>query len=315
MSIARRTTASTIATPKEPGWHRKEHYIAWAFVAPALILLLIFLITPFFIAFYNSFTNTRLVAGPLPTNFVGLRNYIRMLGDDSLHRALLNNSLFGMIMVPVQTGLALFLAILINQKMRGVTLFRTIYFSPVVTPLVVVAVVWSFLYNPGQGLINEFIKAISFGHLGPYNWLSNTTLALPAIMLLSIWQGVGFQMVVYLAGLQGIPEPLYEAARVDGAGRWYQFWHITLPQLRNTTIFVLIATTILSFKLYTQVEVMTQGGPENATATVVWYMVHQSIHNVRVGYASAVAAIFFLILLLRVIPVLRSVVMTEEREV
>lgn len=238
-----------------------------------------------------------------------------MLGDDSLHRALLNNSLFGMIMVPVQTVLALFLAILINQKMRGVTLFRTIYFSPVVTPLVVVAVVWSFLYNPGQGLINEFIKAISFGHLGPYNWLSNTALALPAIMLLSIWQGVGFQMVVYLAGLQGIPEPLYEAARVDGAGRWYQFWHITLPQLRNTIIFVLIATTILSFKLYTQVEVMTQGGPENATATVVWYIVHQSIHNVRVGYASAVAVIFFLILLLRVIPVLRSVVMTEEREV
>src|SRR6202043_980884 len=112
-----------------------------------------------------------------------------------------------------------------------------------------------------------------------------------------------FQMVVYLAGLQGIPEQLYEAARVDGAGRWNEFWHITLPQLRNTTIFVLIATTILSFKLYTQIEVMTQGGPENATATVVWYMVHQSIHNVQVGYASAVALIFFLIVLIRVIPV------------
>jgi multiple sugar transport system permease protein len=315
MNLSMRTTTRTSTTPKKPAWHRKDYYTAWAFASPALTLLLIFLIIPFFIAIYFSLTNERLVPGPLPTKFIGLSNYIQMLGDDSLHRALLNNSLFGMIMVPVQTGLALFLAILINQKMRGVTLFRTIYFSPVVTPLVVVAVVWSFLYNPGQGLINEFIKAISFGHLGPYNWLSNTTLALPAIMLLSIWQGVGFQMVVYLAGLQGIPEPLYEAARVDGAGRWYQFWHITLPQLRNTTIFVLIATTILSFKLYTQVEVMTQGGPENATATVVWYMVHQSIHNVRVGYASAVAAIFFLILLLRVIPVLRSVVMTEEREV
>jgi multiple sugar transport system permease protein len=315
MNLSMRTTTRTSATPKKPAWHRKDYYTAWAFAAPALTLLLIFLIIPFFIAIYFSLTNERLVPGPLPTKFIGLSNYIQMLGDDSLHRALLNNSLFGMIMVPVQTGLALFLAILINQKMRGVTLFRTIYFSPVVTPLVVVAVVWSFLYNPGQGLINEFIKAISFGHLGPYNWLSNTTLALPAIMLLSIWQGVGFQMVVYLAGLQGIPEPLYEAARVDGAGRWYQFWHITLPQLRNTIIFVLIATTILSFKLYTQVEVMTQGGPENATATVVWYIVHQSIHNVRVGYASAVAVIFFLILLLRVIPVLRSVVMTEEREV
>jgi multiple sugar transport system permease protein len=314
MSIPMRTTTSTIATPKKPGWHYKEHYTAWAFAAPALILLLIFLVIPFFIATYFSLTNARLVSGPLHTNFVELGNYIQMLGDDSLHQALLNNSVFGMVMVPVQTGLALLLAILVNQKMRGMAVFRTIYFSPIVTPLVVVAVVWSFLYNPGQGLINEFIKTISFGHLGPYNWLSNPALALSAIILLSIWQGVGFQMIVYLAGLQGIPESLYEAARVDGAGRWYQFWHITLPQLRNTIIFVLIATTILSFKLYTQVEVMTQGGPENATATVVWYIVHQSIHNVRVGYASAVAVVFFLILLIRVIPILRSVIMTEERE-
>jgi multiple sugar transport system permease protein len=314
MSIARRTKASTIAKPKEPSWHRKEHYTAWAFVALALILLLIFLITPFFIALYLSFTNERLVAGPLPTNFVGPRNYIRMLGDDSLHRALLNNSVFGLVMVPVQTGLSLFLAILLNQKMRGVSIFRTIYFSPVVTPLVVVAVLWSFLYNPGQGLINDFIKTISFGHLGPYNWLNDAKLALPSIMLLSIWQGVGFQMVIYLVGLQGIPEQLYEAARVDGAGGWQQFWHITLPQLRNVTIFVLVATTILSFKLYTQVEVMTHGGPQNATATIVWYMVHQSIHNVQVGYASAVAVIFFIIVLIRVIPVLWSVIVTEERE-
>ena len=314
MNLSMRTTARTSATPTKPSWHRKDYYTAWAFAAPALALLLIFLIIPFFIAIYYSLTNARLVSGPLQTNFLGLGNYIQMLGDSSLRQALFNNSLFGMVMVPDQTGLALSLAILINQKLRGVTLFRTIYFSPAVTPLVVVAVVWSFLYNPGQGLINEFIKAISFGHLGPYDWLNNPGLALPAIMLLSLWQGVGFQMVVYLAGLQGIPESLYEAARVDGAGRWRQFWHVTLPQLRNTIIFVLIATTILSFRLYTQVEVMTQGGPENTTATVVWYIVHQSIHNLRVGYASAVAVVFFLILLIRVIPVLRSVIKTKERE-
>jgi len=214
MSIPMHTTTSISVRPKKPGWRRKDHYTAWAFAAPALILLLIFLVIPFFIAIYYSLTNARLVSGPLHTNFVGLGNYIHMLGDDSLHRALLNNSVFGIVMVPVQTGLALLLAILVNQKLRGMAVFRTIYFSPIVTPLVVVAVVWSFLYNPGQGLINEFIKAISFGHLGPYNWLSNPELALPAIILLSIWQGVGFQMVVYLAGLQGIPESLYEAARV-----------------------------------------------------------------------------------------------------
>jgi multiple sugar transport system permease protein len=314
MILSMRTTTSTSTRSIKPDWRRKGYYTAWAFAAPALILLLIFLVIPFFIAIYYSLTNARLVSGPLHTNFVGLGNYIQMLGDDSFHKALLNNSVFGMVMVPVQTVLALFLAVLVNQKLRGMAVFRTIYFSPIVTPLVVVAVVWSFLYNPGQGLINDFIKAISFGHLGPYNWLSNPALALPAIILLSLWQGIGFQMVVYLAGLQGIPESLYEAARVDGAGRWRQFWHITLPQLRNTIIFVLIATTILSFKLYTQVEVMTQGGPENATATVVWYIVHQSIHNVRVGYTSAVAVVFFLILLIRVIPVLRSVVTAKERE-
>jgi multiple sugar transport system permease protein len=314
MNIPMRTTTRTSARPKKPGWRRKDLYTAWAFATPALILLLIFLLIPFFIAIYYSLTNARLVSGPLHTKFVGLSNYIQMLGDASLHQALLNNSVFGIVMVPVQTSLAIFLAVLVNQKLRGMAVFRTIYFSPIVTPLVVVAVVWSFLYNPGQGLINEFINAISFGHLGPFHWLSNPALALPAIMLLSIWQGVGFQMVVYLAGMQGIPESLYEAARVDGAGRGRQFWHITLPQLRNIIIFVLIATTILSFKIYAQVEVMTRGGPENSTATVVWYIVNQSIHNVRVGYPSAIAVIFFLILLIRVIPIMRSLNKTVERE-
>jgi len=314
MSIPLRTATSARTRSQRLAWRRKDRYTAWAFSAPALILLLIFLVIPFFIAVYYSLTNARLVSGPLHTHLVGLSNYIAMLGDESLHQALFNNSLFGIVMVPVQTSLALFLAVLVNQKLRGMAVFRTIYFSPMVTPLVVVAVVWSFLYNPGQGLLNELIEAISFGHLGHYNWLSNPELALPAIMLLSIWQGVGFQMVVYLAAMQGIPEALYEASRVDGAGHWRQFWHITLPQLRNTIIFVLIATTILSFKLYTQVEVMTQGGPENSTATVVWFIIHQSIHNVRVGYASAVAVIFFLILLIRVIPVLWSIARTKERE-
>ena len=314
MNRANRSMAGKLAATRRLSWQRKEHYTAGVFLLPALILLLIFLIIPFFRAIYLSFTNERLVVGPLPVHFVGLSNYTQLLSDDSLQRALLNNSLFGMIVVPLETGLSLFMAILVNRKMRGVVVFRTIFFSPVVTPLVVVAVVWSFLYNPGQGLINDFIRTVSFGHLGPYDWLEDTRLALPAIMILSIWQGVGFQMVVYLVGLQAIPGELYEAARVDGAGTLQQFWYITVPQLRNSTIFVLISTTILSFKLYTQIEVMTQGGPQNATTTIVWYMVHESIHNLRVGYASAVALVFFCLVLVRIIPVLWSVMKTEERE-
>src|SRR6266705_2220235 len=299
-----RTTTSTIATSKIPHWYRKERYTSWAFAVPALILLLIFLIIPFLLAIYFSLTDQRLVPGPLTTIFVGLRNYTRLLADDTFRRALLNNSFFGVIVVPVETGLAL-----------GLALFRTIYFSPVVTPLAVIAVVWSFLYNPGQGLINAFLKTFSFGYLGPYSWLDDARLALPAIMFLSIWQGVGLYMIIYLAGLQNIPESLFEAARVDGAGRWQQLWHITLPQLRNTTFFVMIATTVQAFKLYTQVEIMTQGGPDNSTVTVVWYMVNQSIRHLHVGYASAVAVVFFLIVLIRVIPILRYVVKAEKREV
>jgi multiple sugar transport system permease protein len=314
MSTLISTPTRIRAKPKKLRWHRQEEYTALAFISPALLLLLIFLIIPFFMAIYFSFTSQRLVAGPLPTDLVGLRNYTRLLGDDTFRRSLLNNSFFGMIVVPTQTALALFLAILVNQKLRGVHLFRTIYFSPVVMPTVVVAVIWSFLYNPGQGLANAFIKMISFGHLGPYNWLNDERLALPAIMVLAIWQGVGFQMVIYLVGLQAIPASLYEAARVDGAGRWSQFWYITLPQLGNTTLFVVISTTILAFKLYTQIEVMTRGGPENATVTVVWYMVNQSIRHLRVGYASAIAVVFFLILLVRLVPFLRSVIRAEGRE-
>lgn len=292
----------------------KERYLAWAFALPALVLLLIFLVIPFLLAVYFSLTNQRLTPDPLPTAFLGLANYTRMLTDDTLRRALFNNSFFGIVVVPVETGLALSLALLLNQKLRGMAVFRAIYFSPVVTPLAVISVVWAFLYNPGQGTINAFLQTISFGHLGPYPWLENADLALPAIMALSIWQGVGLYMIIYLAGLQNIPESFYEAARVDGAGRWHQLWYITLPQLRNTTLFVMIATTVQAFKLYTQVEVMTQGGPGNATVTVVWYMVDQSIRNLHVGYASAIAVVFFLLVLIRIIPVLRYVVATKQRE-
>jgi multiple sugar transport system permease protein len=315
MHLPFRATTSTITLSKILRRHRKERYLSWAFALPALTLLLIFLIIPFLLAIYFSLTNQRLAPDPLPTSFLGLRNYTRMLTDDTLRRALFNNTFFGIVVVPVETGLALFLALLLNQKLRGMAVFRSIYFSPVVTPLAVISVVWAFLYNPGQGLINAFLKAISFGHLGPYTWLNDANLALPAIMFLSIWQGVGLYMIIYLAGLQNIPQSLYEAARVDGAGRWHQLWYITLPQLRNTTFFVMIATTVQAFKLYTQVEVMTQGGPGSATVTVIWYMVNQGIHHLHVGYASAIAVVFFLLVLIRIIPILRYVVAAEKREV
>ena len=311
------STAKTVPADKErggTGWRRSEAIMAWVFSAPALLLLTVFLLIPFIMAFVLAFTDQRLIPNPnLPTRIVYFRNFGRLLEDEAFHRALLNNFLFAAVVVPLQTSFALLLAVLVNQKLRFVNVFRTVYFSPVVTTMVVVAIIWTFLYNPGEGLINAFIQTISFGHLGPYDWLTDTKLAFPAIMVLSIWQGVGFQMVIYLAGLQDIPDELYEAAQVDGANRWQQFWNVTLPQLRNTTIFVVIATTILAFKLFDQVWVMTKGGPQGATMTTMILVYREGFKQLKVGYASAIAVVFFLIVL--GVSLLQRVFLREERTV
>jgi multiple sugar transport system permease protein len=299
---------------KTSAWLHRETITAWLFSSPALLLLIVFLLVPFLMAIGLAFTDQRLIPNPnLPTQFVGLRNFARLVEDETFHRALANNFLFAIVVVPIQTSFALLLAILVNRKMRFVNVFRTVYFSPVVTIMVVVAIVWAFLYNPGAGFINQFLDTISFGVLGPYDWLKDTKLAFPAIMVVSIWQGVGFQMVIYLAGLQDIPSELYEAAQVDGANQWQQFRNVTLPQLRNTSIFVVIATTILSFKLFTQVWVMTQGGPQEATMTTMILLYREGFSKLKVGYASAIAIVFFVIVL--GVSLLQRVFLKEERAV
>lgn len=314
------TTSSAQQVAEKPtgvgSQRRREIITAWLFSAPAILLLLVFLFIPFVMAFGLSFTDQRLVPNPnLPTQFVGLRNFIRMFQDETFFQGIFNNFLFAIIIVPVQTGLALLLAVLINQKLKAINVFRTTYFSPSVVTMVVVAVIWTFLYNPGQGLVNEFIRTISFGQLGPYDWLNNPDLAFYAIMVLSVWQGVGFQMVVYLAGLQEIPDHLYESAQIDGANKLQQFLYITLPQLRNTTIFVIVTTTILSFRLFTQVWVMQgpTGHPQGSTMTMMVYAVNQGFQQGKIGYASAITVAFFVIVLL--VSMVQRIFLTEERAV
>jgi multiple sugar transport system permease protein len=283
---------------KSAKFRREESIMAWLFSAPAIILLIIFLVVPFIMAIGLAFTDQRLIPNPnLPTKIVWFRNFVRLVDDQAFIRGLLNNFYFVAVVVPLQTSLALGLAILINQKIKGMNIFRTIYFAPVVTAMTVVAIVWTFLYNPGEGMINAFLQAISFGKIGPYNWLMDTKLVFPAIMLLSIWQGVGFQMVIYLAGLQEIPDSLYEAAQIDGASKWQQFVNVTLPQLRNTSIFVILSTTILAFKLFDQVQVMTSGGPQNASMTTMVHVIQTGWSELKVGYASAISIVFFIIVL------------------
>jgi len=268
------------------------------FALPALAGLLIFVAVPFLLSIGLSFTNLRL-GSPLAPEFVGLTQFVRLFADDAFTRALLNNLLFTIVVVPVQTLLALGLALLLNQPLRGLALFRTLFFMPVVFPLALVSVVWILIYAPGpDGMLNSFLHLITLGHWVPRDFLHDPWLALPAIMLTSIWQGAGFQMVILLAGLQSIPEELYEAARIDGAGRWQRFWFITLPQLRNTLIFVMLVTTILTFRLFEQVQIMTRGGPRHATTTIMYEAVQAAFSRQQVAKGAAITVIFFLIVLL-----------------
>ena len=290
----------------------REGSTALGFLAPAVLLLSAFLIAPFVMAVVLSFTNQRLIS-PLPTRFIGLRNYIRLFSDPDFWIAFRNTAIFAGVVVPLQSGLALLLALLINRRIRGINLFRGIYFMPVVITMVVVCVIWYFLLLYPQGLVNALVQAVTFGKLGPYDWLRDQRLAMPTIILISIWQGVGFQMVIYLAGLQGIPRELYEAALIDGANAWQQFRHVTMPGLRNTHIFVLVTTTILAFKLFTQVEVLTQGGPLGATNTLVRYIFVSGYRELKVGYASAASVVFVLVVLL--ISLLQRKIFIEEKEI
>jgi multiple sugar transport system permease protein len=349
-----------------------ERRLAMWMMLPASLILLVFLLVPFIMAFGLSLTNQRLIS-PEPAQFVGIENYRRLLsvlaipmqptldpatnqpqrdengqlvyprareilranedtrffqemgqidlfgtryliaaGDATFWRSLRNNVIFVLVVVPLQTSLALLLAILINQKIRGVNAFRTIYFSPVVTTMAIVSVLWFFMYNPDQGLINAVLGI--FG-IGPFQWLNSPESALPAIILLSIWQGVGFQMVIFLAGLQEIPEELYEAAGIDGANLFQQFFYVTLPSLRNTTIFVMISTTILAFKLFVQVDVMTfsTGGPEDSTMTMVLHLVNEGFRNQNVGFAAAISVVFVVLVLILALIQRRILTGTETR--
>lgn len=291
---------------REAGW-------GWVMAAPGLAGLLLFIALPFALAIALSFTNLRM-GSPLPTEFVGLQQYQRVWSDASFRRALFNNGLFTVVVVPVQTTLSLGLALLLNRKLRGMVLYRTLFFMPVVFPIALVAVIWELIYAPGpNGLMNAFLHTITFGAFEPVDFLHHPWLALPSIMLLSIWQGAGFQMIVLLAGLQAIPEVLYESARIDRANAWNQFWHVTLPQLRNPLIFTALVTTILAFRLFAQIEILTQGGPNNATNTVMYETVRTVFDRQQVGQACAMTVIFFLIVL--VITWIQHALAPQEKEI
>lgn len=266
--------------------------VALAMLAPAAVLMIVFLIIPILLTFGLAFTNARLIS-PVPARFVGVDNFVRLFSNDTFWKSLLNTVIFTIVIVPVQSGIALGLALLVNAKVRGTNFFRTVYFLPVVTSMVVVSMLWLFMYQP-DGLINVLLAKI--GIKGP-DWLGDPRTALFAIIVLSIWQAVGFHMIIWLSGLQTIPGELYEAASLDGAGKWQQFVHVTWPGLRQTAIFILITITIAAFSLFTQVNIMTQGGPLDATSTLVYMAVFSGFQQQQTGYASAISLVFFALVL------------------
>jgi ABC-type sugar transport system permease subunit len=294
-ALVRRNDAGRGSAPVAPrhGW--RQDLTGWAFAAPFVILFGIFLALPIFAALILSFTSFGLkdLANPVGTSVVGLKNYVDLFADPKFWKSLGNTVYFVVVGVPLTLALGLVIA---NALSRGITRFRTAfrvgYYLPVITSIVAIAVVWRFLLNPDVGLINMLLRNV--GITGP-DWLANPALAMPSIIAMAVWRNVGFAMVVFVAGMQAIPTVLYEAASIDGAGRWRSFRHVTLPMLRPTILFMLVITTIGYLQLFEEPFVMTRGGPLDATLSVTMYMYQQGFAFFHQGYASAIAYVLFVI--------------------
>ena len=278
---------------KLSGRKRDERVAAYIFVAPAVILLIAFLVVPMIYTVYFSGFKYQIMR-PDAMKFIGLENYQKLFSDKNFWLALKNTVYFTVIVVPCQCVLALALALLVSKKFRGVAVFRTMYFAPQLTSMVVISVLWSVLYNanPNTGLINSIL--VSLG-MSPIKFLSDASIAMNSIIFMSAWQGAGYQMMIFLAGLQGIPRDQYEAASVDGATKFKQFLYITIPGLKGTIKYVIMITMIQAMKLFTQPYIMTQGGPKNSTKTLVYYIYTQGFQKGNFGYACSIAAVFFVI--------------------
>lgn len=272
-----------------------EKRAAFIFVMPAVILLFMFLILPALSTIRYAFTDYNILR-PDSIAFCGIDNFKELFQDKIFFKSLRNTIYFAVIVVPLQCLLALGLALLISSRRTGVSIFRAAYFSPMVTSMVVVAILWTVLYNPNPntGLLNAFLVKLG---LEPMKFLKDPKTAMNSIIFMSAWQAAGYQMMIFLAGLQAISREQYEAASIDGAGVMAKFWYITMPGLKNVTKYVVMITMIQAMKLFTQPYVMTQGGPQDSTRTLVYYIYEQGFQSRNFGYACAVATIFFVIVI------------------
>ena len=270
----------------------RDNLTAYSFLTPALILMGLFLILPAVMAIYYAFTDYYLLT-PGEKAFVGLENFIQLFSDPIFLQSMKNIGIFVLCVIPIQVGAALGLALLINKNRKGNLFFKIAYFAPVVLSLVVISVLWLYLLNPSEGLINILLAKVG---IEPQPFLTSPDQALYTIVFVSAWQGAGYQMLIFLAGLQNIPSSVYEASKIDGANKWQNFIHITLPLLKPTTLLIMITTFIAAFKLIIQPMVMTQGGPMNSTMTPVYYIYQSGFSDRLIGYASAMTVVFGIVI-------------------
>lgn len=272
---------------------KNDIIVGYLFILPALVLLFFFIILPMISAVSYSFTDYFLLK-PGQQKFIGLKNYQRLFTDKQLLKSFLNTCQFVITVVPLQLTIALGLALIINKKFKGNGFFRVSFFSPTILSLVVVSILWSSLLNPTSGLVNQILSNFK---IAPQPFLTSTKQAMNSIVVISAYSGCGYQMLIFLAALKNIDKSMYEAATIDGAGRWKQFLNVTLPGLRAIMVYQFITIIIQAFKLIVQPMVMTGGGPDYSTITILQFIYEEGFRHRYIGYASSVTVIFTLFLI------------------
>jgi multiple sugar transport system permease protein len=273
-------------------WSRSNERAGYLFVLPSFVHLLIFLLIPVVFSFFLSFRDwdqPRFQDAP----YIGLENYEFLMGDRRFWHAMGNSAIFTALSVPMGMAFSLLIAVVLNQKLKGVNLFRTIFFLPVISSWVAVSIIWVTLLDPNVGIVNYLLKLVG---LPSVNWLGDARSAMVSLVIISIWKSAGFNMVIWLAGLQGIPQELYEAAAIDGATRWQSFWRITLPLLAPTSFFLAITGVIGSFQVFSPVYVITKGGPLDSTDVAVFHIYRRAFQEFDFGYASSQAWVLFAVI-------------------
>jgi multiple sugar transport system permease protein len=293
MAIATRgnPAETAVTAPRKRFALTRQEKAAILFILPLMIPLTLYWIIPSLASLYYSLTNYSVV---MPTEWVGLANFGRMLDDGLFWRSIKNTAFYTIGYIPLVILFGLILALAVNAGIHGRHFFRVVFYLPVVTSTIAISMVWLWLYDPNFGLLNALLKALG---LPPQLWLQSTKQAIPSIVIMSVWIGVGGAMIIFLAGLQGVPESLYEAARVDGANRWQLISHITLPMLKPVTLYVLVTSIIGSFHIFGPIYAMTDGGPAFATTTIVHQIYVNGFRYFNMGYASAQSWVLFLLLL------------------